>query len=201
MSKTIRSTSRILCGLVVLALSQTWVSAESPCARYPKGSMVREPENLYSKNGVLTANFTYQTSQGPTGNTLFCFVNSDGAQSPTLHVHPGDVLALTLTNLVPEQSGKVGDMPEMEMSAAGAGGCGATRMTPSSVNIHYHGTNAPPLCHQDEVIHTIINSGETFRYEVHFPADEPPGLYWYHPHIHGLSNAAVQGGGFRGANR
>ena len=27
-----------------------------------------------------------------------------------------------------------------------------------------------------------------------FPLDEPPGLYWYHPHIHGISEAAVLGG-------
>ena len=112
------------------------------------------------------------------------FVNSDGAQSPTLHLNPGDTLVLTLTNLVPEQPGKHGhmaDMPDMEISKAGAGGCGAMNMTASSVNVHYHGTNTPPICHQDEVIRTIINSGETFRYELHIPKNEPPGLEWYHP--------------------
>ena len=67
-------------------------------------------------------------------------------------------------------------------------------MTASSTNIHYHGTNTAPTCHQDEVIRTMINSGETFQYDVRFPLDEPPGLYWYHPHIHGISEAAVQGG-------
>src|ERR1700728_2502774 len=72
--------------------------------------------------------------------------------------------------------------------------CGAVTMTASSVNIHYHGTNTPPTCHQDEVIHTMISSGETFQYDVQFPLDEPPGLYWYHPHIHGVSEAAVLGG-------
>jgi len=29
---------------------------------------------------------------------------------------------------------------------------------------------------------------------VAFPSDEPPGLYWYHPHIHGIAEAAVPGG-------
>ena len=67
-------------------------------------------------------------------------------------------------------------------------------MTAASVNMHYHGTNTPPMCHQDEVIKTLINAGETFTYDLHFPFDEPPGLYWYHPHIHGISEAAVQGG-------
>jgi FtsP/CotA-like multicopper oxidase with cupredoxin domain len=67
-------------------------------------------------------------------------------------------------------------------------------MTASSVNIHYHGMNVSPACHQDEVIHTLINSGENFSYNINIPADEPPGLYWYHPHVHGIAEVAVQGG-------
>ena len=67
-------------------------------------------------------------------------------------------------------------------------------MTASSVNLHYHGTNAPPVCHQDEVVRTVVNAGETFEYDLHFPYDEPPGLYWYHPHVHGIAEAAVLGG-------
>lgn len=152
------------------------------------------PRDLYSKDGVLTVDFSYQTTPGPDGKPMYCFVNADGMQSPTLHVKPGDTLVLKLTNLVPKETGEKLAMPAMEMSKAGAGGCGAANMTSSSVNVHYHGTNVPPVCHQDEVIHTIINSGETFHYEVHFPKDEPSGLYWYHPHIHGISTAAVQGG-------
>src|SRR5215813_6496033 len=151
--------------LAILAVLPVAGFAQSPCDRFPYGSVVGEPEDLYSTDGVLSVEFTYQTTQGSDGRTYYCFVNSDGAESPTLHVQPGDVLKLKLTNLVPEQPGKkmVG-MPEMEMAKAGEGGCGALTMTPSSVNIHYHGSNTPPSCHQDEVIHTIINSGETFQY-------------------------------------
>jgi FtsP/CotA-like multicopper oxidase with cupredoxin domain len=29
---------------------------------------------------------------------------------------------------------------------------------------------------------------------VAFPSNEPPGLYWYHPHVHGIAEHAVQGG-------
>jgi FtsP/CotA-like multicopper oxidase with cupredoxin domain len=93
---------------------------------------------------------------------------------------------VTVTNNVPAS-------PGMSMAMAGPQ-CGAAAMTPTSLNIHYHGTNTSPTCHQDEVIHTVINSGQTFQYNVVFPADEPPGLYWYHPHIHGISEPAVQGG-------
>jgi FtsP/CotA-like multicopper oxidase with cupredoxin domain len=62
------------------------------------------------------------------------------------------------------------------------------------MNMHFHGTNTPPTCHSDEAIHTLINSGESFQYTVHFPRNEPPGLYWYHSHVHGIAEAAVQGG-------
>jgi hypothetical protein len=51
--------------------------------------------------------------------------------------------------------------------------CGASTMNSSSLNIHYHGTNTSPTCHQDEVIKTIINPGDTFQYNVVFPANEP----------------------------
>jgi FtsP/CotA-like multicopper oxidase with cupredoxin domain len=60
--------------------------------------------------------------------------------------------------------------------------------------MHFHGTNTSPTCHSDEVVKTVINSGETFRYRVVFPSNEPSGLYWYHPHIHGITEHALQGG-------
>jgi FtsP/CotA-like multicopper oxidase with cupredoxin domain len=180
--------------LSLFALWPLGAIAQAPCERFPQGSVVRDPENLYSENGRLVVDFTYQTSTDDYGKILYCFVNSDGVQSPTLHVHPGDTLVLNLTNLVPEGTGTMPEMPGMDMSRAGEGGCGAMNMTDASVNLHYHGTNTPPVCHQDEVIRTIVNTGQTFRYEVHFPKNEPPGLYWYHPHIHGISTAAVQGG-------
>ena len=85
-------------------------------------------------------------------------------------------------------------MPGMVVTGSASNTCGAVVMNNASVNIHYHGTNTPPTCHQDEVIRTLINSGQSFRYYVRFPQDEPPGLYWYHPHVHGIAEAAVQGG-------
>jgi FtsP/CotA-like multicopper oxidase with cupredoxin domain len=156
------------------------------CSRPAAGSIVRDAPNLSSVNGVLRVNFSYQTRTDADGRTLFCFMTPAGLQNPTLHVHPGDHLIVTVTNNVPAS-------PGMAMAMTGPQ-CGAATMTSSSMNIHYHGTNTSPTCGQDEVIHTIINSGETFQYDLAFPGNEPPGLYWYHPHIHGIAEAAVQGG-------
>jgi FtsP/CotA-like multicopper oxidase with cupredoxin domain len=173
-----------------------FAQGSSTCPRFPVGSSIVQPQDLFSEHGVLRLNLTYETTVDKDGNTLFCFMTRSGSESPTLHVHPGDRLLINLKNNAPatEVSTDMAAMPGMTFSARPSSNCGAVTMTASSVNIHYHGTNTAPTCHQDEVIHTMVNSGESFQYDVQFPLDEPPGLYWYHPHIHGISEAAVQGG-------
>ncbi len=68
-------------------------------------------------------------------------------------------------------------------------------MSPTSTNLHFHGLTVPALCHQDEVLKTSVQPGDApFEYRFRIPVDEPPGLYWYHPHIHGFSSVQVLGG-------
>jgi FtsP/CotA-like multicopper oxidase with cupredoxin domain len=165
-----------------------------------------EPKDLFSSHGILQVSFTYETRVDQYGNVLYCFMSEDGSQSPTLHVRPGDELLVKLKNALPPSTtpsyqkhamAGMSTLPEFSISGQSheaSPNCGGMVMTDTSTNLHYHGTNTPPICHQDEVIKTLINAGETFQYDVHFPLDEPPGLYWYHPHVHGISEAAVQGG-------
>jgi len=160
-------------------------SVANPCPRLSAGSVVENPPALFSRNGMLVVDFSYQSTTDGAGRTLFCFMTPEGLENPTLHVHPGDHLIINVTNNAPAAP------VQMQINSPN---CGAAEMTDSSVNIHFHGTNTSPTCHQDDVIHTVVKSSETFRYDVHFPRNEPPGLYWYHPHIHGLAEAAVQGG-------
>jgi FtsP/CotA-like multicopper oxidase with cupredoxin domain len=40
----------------------------------------------------------------------------------------------------------------------------------------------------------VINQGESYTYDLKIPANQPAGLYWYHPHIDGISESALQGG-------
>ena len=159
--------------------------AANPCPRFAAGSFVQQPPALFSSFGVLFVQFSYQTTTDAAGRTLFCFMTPAGLQNPTLHVNPGDHLVITVTNNTPAQPLTMSLNPP---------NCGATKMGASSLNIHYHGTNTSPTCGSDEVIKTVINSGQTFRYNIAFPANEPPGLYWYHPHIHGIAEAALLGG-------
>ncbi len=174
----------------VLGLAQ----GSEPCQRFAPGSALTSPPDLFSRQSKLELTFTYKARVDNTGNTLYCFTTPDGKESPTLHVHPGDTLVIHLKNdLPPGGAMTMATMPEMSMSPP-AGTCGTSAMTTNSVNLHYHGTNVAPACHQDEVIKTAVDGGKSFDYRVHFPPDEPAGLYWYHPHIHGISEAAVLGG-------
>ena len=162
------------------------------CQRPPAGGYVAEPPQLFSRAGRLNVELDYVSSVDSAGRKLFCFVTPDGLESPTLHVRPGDTLNIHLKNLVAAPSDARGGT--MSMAVGAAGRCGAAAMNASSVNIHFHGTHTSPTCHADDVLHTLVNSGESFDYHVRFPRTQPPGLYWYHPHVHGQSEPAVKGG-------
>ena len=127
------------------------------------------------------------------GRKLFCFITPDGLESPTLHVRPGDMLNIRLKNLV-RHFAKGQKAGTMAMSVGGAAPCGAATMDATSVNMHFHGANIPSSCHVDDVLHTLVNADQSFDYHVRFPRTQPPGLYWYHPHVHGQSEQAVKGG-------
>ena len=80
-------------------------------------------------------------------------------------------------------------------SGTAGGSCANGAMKPASTNLHFHGITVPPVCHEDDVLHTMILPGDAaFEYRFQIPKDEPPGLYWYHPHIHGSTKAQVMGG-------
>ncbi len=160
------------------------------CPRFNAGATVVNPPALFSHDGKLTVDLSYNTAMDADGRTLYCFTTPDGTESPTLHIRPGDHLIIHVKNNLPAPV----SASSMRMATNAATLCGAAAMDASSVNIHYHGTNTSPTCHQDEVIYTLINSGQSFTYDVAFPNDEPPGLYWYHPHVHGIAEPAVQGG-------
>lgn len=64
-----------------------------------------------------------------------------------------------------------------------------------ATNLHFHGLSVPPVCHQDDAVNTLIASGShPFEYRFQIPPDEPSGTYWYHPHVHGFTDAQVEGG-------
>jgi FtsP/CotA-like multicopper oxidase with cupredoxin domain len=162
------------------------------CPRPAAGSLVPEPEDLRSHDGVLRVELRYRNFLDANGQVRYCYLYADGSQAPTLRVQPGDFLILTLKNeltTMPEKGRPDG------MAMAMSRGCGSGPMTAESTNLHFHGLTVPPVCHQDDVLKTLIGPRDPpFEYRFQIPLDEPPGLYWYHPHVHGFSNAQVLGG-------
>jgi FtsP/CotA-like multicopper oxidase with cupredoxin domain len=138
---------------------------------------------------MLRASLAFRSAPGRFGAALYCYISADGAQSPTLRVHPGDELVLTLRNELPPAE------PVHMHGNHAQSVCSGGPMTAASTNFHFHGLDLPPACHKDETLHTLIQPGEPgFEYRVKIPPDESPGLYWYHPHPHGFSERQVLGG-------
>ena len=60
-------------------------------------------------------------------------------------------------------------------------------------NLHFHGLHIPPTGNADNVF-VSVPSGEQFRYEFAIAPTHPGGLFWYHPHHHGLVAEQLAGG-------
>ncbi|MGA8617979.1 MAG: multicopper oxidase domain-containing protein [Candidatus Sulfotelmatobacter sp.] len=172
--------------------------APEACPRPLPGSIVTEPQDLRSRNAVLRVELTAHNAKQSDGSTRYCYIDENGAESPTLRVNPGDLVVLTLKNNLtafgPDAVATTHQHVHVGTEKNG-NACASDLMTRESTNLHFHGLTIPPLCHQDDVLHTSIQPGDApFEYRFRIPENEPPGLYWYHPHIHGFTKEQVLGG-------
>ena len=168
------------------------------CPRPAAGSVVQEPEDLRSQNGVLEAELTVHNVAAGNGSILYCYTDASGHESPNLRVAPGDLVILHLKKRADRHR-----PPKRE-----TGSPARARRLPiryrslqqqhhessSPTNLHFHGLTIPPVCHQDDVLKTSVQPGDApFEYRFRIPENEPPGLYWYHPHIHGFGTVFLGG--------
>ena len=128
---------------------------------------------VQSTNGVASVSLTAKFDAN--GRPAFYYNGAEGA--PTLRVQPGDTIKLHFDNQLPVYCA-VGVM--------------------SNANLHFHGLSSAPVQPGDEVISTNAPPGASLDYVVQINPDQPPGLYWYHPHPHGISSWMV-GNGMVGA--
>jgi len=185
-----------LCFAQAHSLLNAQEAPASQCPRPSPGSVVSEPEDLRSSNGVLRVDLTIRNSPQPDGSTRYCYIDSNGHESPNLRVKPGDLVILNLRNNLTDSS-QAAAVPGHHHTHARADENACTRglMTSTSTNLHFHGLTIPATCHQDDVLKTSIQPGDPpFQYRFRIPANQPPGLYWYHPHVHGLTKVQVLGG-------
>lgn len=178
----------------VSCVAQSQSSAQT-CPRPAVGATISNPPELRSHNGKLEVAFhvKYQQTLVSEGPPRYCYITDDGVESPTLRVHPGDELIIHLHNDLAVSSGAPSTTHQM-MPMTRQDDCSGDSMDLSTTNLHFHGMTIPPVCHQDEVIRTAVHPGQVFDYDVKIPQDEPPGIYWYHPHPHGFGERQVQGG-------
>ena len=168
-----------------------------PCVR-PAGRTVADPPEVRSRDGLLNVDLAIHNHREADGSIRYCYTLPDGTQAPTLRLHPGDQLVLRLTNALTDLGAKptAGHGPMSGVrSRANPGPCSGGAMTALTTNLHFHGMTVPSVCRQDEVLKTLIQPGDApFEYRLRIPDDEPPGLYWYHPHVHGFSAMEVASG-------
>jgi len=120
---------------------------------------------LHSSGGVLAVTLRAAEGKVHVGDLELDGATYNGLYAgPVLRVRPGDMLRIRLINDLSQPT-----------------------------NLHFHGIFTSPLGNGDNV-HLSIAAGTSFTYEIRIPTTQPPGLYWYHSHLHGRSEWQVMRG-------
>jgi FtsP/CotA-like multicopper oxidase with cupredoxin domain len=187
-----------LASMIQWNLAHAEVLGPVRCPRPAAAGVVEQPTEVRSQDGVLSVDLELRNEAGSDGAIRYCYVMGNGAVSPTLRLKPGDLLLLRLKNAMidlGDGSSPMAMAHSRHRAHGSADPCTSGAMTSMSTNLHFHGMGLPPVCHADEVLQTSIQPTDpVFEYRFRIPEDEPPGLYWYHPHVHGFTAPQVQGG-------
>jgi suppressor of ftsI len=138
------------------------------------GLRLTEPKQIYrNEDGVLNVRLEAKpdlinVSDRPLNATPF---NGRSLDGPTMHVRPGDTINVNFVN-------------ELGVDKDGKG---------IPTNIHYHGLHVSPLGVSDNIFRTFDN-GKTYKSSVVIPRGHSRGTFWYHVHLHGISQGQVMNG-------
>ena len=129
------------------------------------GAPLQEPDVLRSQGGSLSVRLEAASGSHLVGGRKATTLGYNGGlPGPTLRVRAGDVLRIQLVNRLEEPT-----------------------------NLHMHGLHVSPEDNGDNVF-VVVDPGDSFSYEYRLPDDHPPGVYWYHPHHHGMVANQLFGG-------
>ncbi|MGM9471275.1 multicopper oxidase family protein [Pseudarthrobacter sp. YS3] len=121
------------------------------------GVELATPPEAGSAGGQLQVRLEAAPGQIPlAGRQAAALAYNGSIPGPTLRLRAGDVLRIKLVNNLA-----------------------------APTNLHVHGLHVTPEGNGDNVLITV-EPGATFDYEYRLPEDHPPGVYWYHPHHHGM---------------
>jgi len=128
-------------------------------------SQISLPQVYSSADGLLAVDLSASYDRVNLAGKPAYLLNYNGrVPGPRLEVKAGDTVRLDFTNNLSEPT-----------------------------NLHYHGLHVSPTGNADNVF-LEIPSQETFTYEFTIPKNHPAGMFWYHPHRHGLVAEQVFGG-------
>ena len=172
-----RITALMKRALLTIALIVAAASCSTPRATNDNVAATAEPvpdifpsvPEVRAVHGVAKVEL-YVVLDPMTGNATFVYGASRGV-APTIRVHPGDLIDLTVHDLAHRTKGRA-----------------------NAVNIHFHGLTVAPTPPGDDVVTTLAQPDQTLHYRVRIPRNHEPGLYWYHPHPHGESYYQVLAG-------
>ena len=133
-----------------------------------------EPPVIHAVHGVAEVTLTADLNPA-TGLPGFDYNGMHGV-APTVNLKPGETIVFNLADHLQRSGGMA-----------------------SFINLHFHGMGSTPLAPGDDVLGMFATPGHSVRYTIHIPKNQPPGLYWYHPHIHGETNFQVGQSGMSGA--
>ncbi len=120
---------------------------------------------LRSAGGLLSVTLRAAPQQIAIGAAGFPGAAYNGEYAgPVLHVRPGDLVHIRLVNALADPT-----------------------------NLHFHGLRVSPLNRGDNM-HIVVAPGAAQDYVFRIPADHPPGLYWYHDHLHHMAERHVTSG-------
>lgn len=130
-----------------------------------QGQPFTEPPVIRAENGVLETSFDVATDSFEVGGTQVKGIGYAGQLlGPTLLVSPGDTIKIDLKNALGEET-----------------------------NFHTHGLHVSPEGISDNVLR-VMDPDSDNKIEIALPLDVAPGTYWYHAHLHGLTEPQVFSG-------
>lgn len=168
-----------------------------------------EPAVLRSSNGLVSLDLIaeYSTQKITLGmadnsnaypstkNTINTSLRryAEGFPAPTLRVKPGDTIQIRLINRLPPSPKDHSSLRFLNYQ--------------NSTNLHFHGLHVSPKkvtiggqeVYGDYVVDAPdqgVLPGTERLHKLEIPLDHPPGIFWYHPHLHGSSGAQVSSGMF-----
>ena len=145
-----------LSGIIAFVWVLSLLPVEAQVATIPSAPEVRGKDHLVK--------LRLSAVSDPNGHDAFAY--NGQTVPPVIRVTPGDKLQIEYVNALPKIPSEPCDVPPcMNMS-----------------NLHFHGLHVSPRFPQDDVLDMMAMPGDTLNYTVSIPLDQPPGLYWYHPH-------------------